>query len=61
MSYFYIFTSYIFFFENMPTIFRELLGEGLLQYNEIDKEFDQISTSQLNGKTVVLYFSYVDH
>ncbi|CAF4033577.1 unnamed protein product, partial [Rotaria sp. Silwood1] len=37
--------------------FSELLGEQLLQHNESGSESNQISTDQLNGKTVALYFS----
>ncbi len=41
--------------------FNELLGEQLLQHNESNNESNQISTDQLNGKTVALYFSSVYH
>ncbi|CAF2960869.1 unnamed protein product [Rotaria sp. Silwood2] len=37
--------------------FSELLGEQLLQHNESGTESNEISTTQLNGKTVALYFS----
>ncbi|CAF0809213.1 unnamed protein product [Rotaria sordida] len=37
--------------------FSELLGEQLLQHNQSGSESNQISTDQLNGKTVALYFS----
>ncbi len=39
---------------------NELLGEQLLQHSKDDNELNQISTNQLNGKTVALYFSSVD-
>ncbi|CAF3564612.1 unnamed protein product [Rotaria sp. Silwood2] len=38
-------------------IFSELLGETLLQNNDSGNESNEISTNQLNGKTVALYFS----
>jgi nucleoredoxin len=42
------------------TTFSELLGEQLLQYNlEGGDEANEISTNELNGKTVALYFSFV--
>ncbi|CAF5031509.1 unnamed protein product, partial [Rotaria sp. Silwood1] len=34
-----------------------LLGEQLLQHNESGNDSDKMSTDQLNGKTVALYFS----
>jgi hypothetical protein len=43
----------------MTTTFTELLGEQLLHHNESNNEVHQISTDQLNGKTVALYFSLV--
>jgi hypothetical protein len=48
-----------FLFNNMSTTLNELLGDQLLQHNEVGKESNQISTNQLNGKTVALYFSFV--
>ncbi|CAF1163296.1 unnamed protein product [Rotaria sordida] len=41
----------------MATKLNELLGEELVRHNESDDESSRISTSQLNGKTLVLYFS----
>ena len=38
---------------------HELLGKRLFQQNESGDELSQISTSQLKGKTVALYFSLV--
>jgi hypothetical protein len=43
----------------MATTFSELLGEELLQHNESDNGSHQISTNQLNGKIVALYFGSV--
>ena len=43
----------------MTTTFGELLGEQLLQYNESSGEANEISTNELHGKTVALYFSFV--
>ncbi|CAF3901886.1 unnamed protein product, partial [Rotaria sp. Silwood1] len=37
--------------------FSELLGEKLLQHNESGNESNEISTNQLDGKTIALYFS----
>jgi hypothetical protein len=45
----------------MSTTLSELLGEQILQHNEDGKGSNQISTNQLNGKTIALYFSYVNH
>ena len=45
----------------MSTTLGELLGEQILQHNEDGKGSNQISTSQLNGKTIALYFSYVNY
>ena len=39
----------------MATTLTELLGEELLEHSESKK----ISTNQLHGKTIALYFSYV--
>ncbi|CAF2584474.1 unnamed protein product [Rotaria sp. Silwood2] len=41
----------------MATKFNELLGEELVQHNESGDESSLISTNQLDGKTVALYFS----
>jgi hypothetical protein len=46
-------------FPNMATTFNELLGEHLLQHSESGNESTEVSTNQLNGKIVALYFSYV--
>ncbi len=43
----------------MATTFNELLGEQLLEHNESNNETKQISTNELNGKNVGLYFAYV--
>jgi hypothetical protein len=40
----------------MAKTFNELLGDKLIQNNESD----EILTDQINGKTVALYFSFVD-
>lgn len=39
--------------------FTELFGEKLLQYNGVTNEINEISTNELNGKTIALYFSLV--
>lgn len=39
--------------------FSELLGDKILQHGESGNESIEISTDQLNGKTVALYFSLV--
>ncbi|CAF4294027.1 unnamed protein product, partial [Rotaria sp. Silwood2] len=41
----------------MTTTFNELLGEQLLEHNESNSESNQISTNELNGKNVGLYFA----
>ncbi|CAF3469367.1 unnamed protein product [Rotaria sp. Silwood1] len=41
----------------MAMTFSELLGEKLLQHNESGNESNEISTNQLDGKTIALYFS----
>jgi len=41
------------------TTFKELLGEKILQHKSSDDEIEEISTDELNGKTVALYFSLV--
>jgi hypothetical protein len=43
----------------MSTTLNELLGENLVQHNESNDKLDEVSTSQLDGKTIVLYFSLV--
>jgi hypothetical protein len=43
----------------MASSFNELLGEQLLEHNESGDGTKQISTNQLNGKDVGLYFSSV--
>jgi hypothetical protein len=44
----------------MGKTLNELLGNQLIQHNESDEnETNEISTDQLNGKTVALYFSFV--
>ncbi len=43
----------------MASTFNELLGEQLLEHNESDNEPIQISTNELNGKRVGLYFGSV--
>lgn len=41
------------------TTFTELLGDQLIQQNESNNETNQISSNELNGKTIALYFSFV--
>jgi hypothetical protein len=43
----------------MTTTIKELLGEQLLEHNAFNNELNQISTNQLNGKAVGLYFASV--
>ena len=43
----------------MSTTLNELLGVELLQHNESDQQTKTISTNELQGKTVAIYFSYV--
>lgn len=43
----------------MTTTLTQLLGEELVQYNESNGEVNCISTNELDGKTVGLYFSFV--
>ena len=38
----------------------DLLGEKLLQFNDLTNELSEIPTRQLDGKTVALYFSSVE-
>ena len=56
------FARVIFFTTTTTTImttFTELFGEQLLQYNEPSGDTNELSTNELHGKTVVLYFSFV--
>jgi hypothetical protein len=41
----------------MMTTLNELLGEKLIQYNQCDNKSHEIPTSQLDGRTIGLYFS----
>jgi hypothetical protein len=43
----------------MAMSLNELLGEKLVQNNESDNKLNEETTSQLDGKTVALYFSFV--
>lgn len=43
----------------MATTITEILGEQLIQHNDSNTEPIQISTNELNGKTIALYFSLV--
>ena len=47
------------YFLTMEITFSKLLGEQLLEHNESNNEPNQISTNQLNGKKVGLYFASV--
>ncbi len=48
-----------FFHKPIATSFNELLGEQLLEHNESNNELNQISTNQLNGKTIGFCFASV--
>jgi hypothetical protein len=43
----------------MAISLNELLGEKLVQNNESDNKLNEVPTSQLDGKTLALYFSFV--
>jgi hypothetical protein len=43
----------------LATSFTELLGEKLSQHNESNNETNEISTNELDGKHVGLYFASV--
>jgi len=43
----------------MATTLNDLLGEKLVQNNESDDKLNEVTTSQLDGKTLALYFSFV--
>jgi hypothetical protein len=43
----------------MAKTFSEILGEHIVEHNESGDGSKTVSTDQLNGKTVALYFSYV--
>ena len=43
----------------MEESFNKLLGEQLVEHNESTNESNEISTNQLNGKNVGLYFGSV--
>ena len=38
---------------------EEIFGEKLVQYNESDGKSSEISTVELNGKSIAFYFSFV--
>ena len=46
-------------FTIMEETFNKLLGEQLVEHNESTNESNEISTNQLNGKNVGLYFGSV--
>ena len=40
---------------------KEMLGEKLVQHNQSVDKPNEISTNELNGKSIALYFSLVSY